>query len=117
MSKQEAGTAPPRTHLFTCACGSPDHQFVVRLEENMKVTAEGEHYRYSEFSLNIRLTPLAGFFRRVRSAFLYVFNFKTGYWASFENVLLDEDEAERLHELLTTYRRDRTNTVSEGEGW
>jgi hypothetical protein len=73
--------------LFVCACGDPEHQFIVSQFPN-----EAEVYIF------IHLDNLT-FWQRLKYAVMYIFGKKSKYGA-FGEIILNKEEKNRLISVL-----------------
>ncbi len=82
------GTAPPGVHMFQCACMSPAHILHINTDPDDP-----------EIIVSIHLAKLS-LFMRLLIGVRYICGFKTGYWGTFEDIVLPLSETKRLHDLL-----------------
>jgi hypothetical protein len=83
-----------RHELFICDCGDVEHQFILASSDS--VNEDDCLY------LHIKLNQNAGFFKRLKTAFLYLLGKKSIY-GDFDEVIINKATAEKLINSLSKF--------------
>jgi hypothetical protein len=76
-------------NLFICNCGSVEHQFIVRLDDE---------WDFVYVSIHLSPHPLH---KRLINAIKYIFGHRSKY-GDFDEIILNEDDTKKLVNLLST---------------
>lgn len=84
-----------QSELFLCQCNSPEHQLIFSYfpdEQNVYVT--------------VHLTPIHGFWKRLKSAVWYLFGHRSIY-GHFDEFILKPQDTERLQSVVNFLKNSK----------
>lgn len=89
--------------LFICECGDPEHQLIMRTDND-----------WDFVFCSVHLKP-RGFFKRVWSALKYICGHRSIYW-DFSEFIFDVNDADRLQFVVDHLRKFQRKREEDDKG-
>jgi hypothetical protein len=88
---------------FTCECSNPEHAMLITFDPDICCPNDDVSERFPELVVSVQMSPYMGFFKRLKTAFKYVFNIKddTVHW---DCCAIREEDVNRFQKMIDMYR-------------
>ena len=90
--------------VIICQCNSAEHQIIFNYLET------DDPSDFDELSVEIHLTPVYGFFQRIRHAIKYVFGHRSRY-GDFDNVIIDPKDCDRIVAYFEKLKKNHNDVI------
>lgn len=90
--------------VIICQCNSAEHQIIFTYIDSDDPTD------FDELAVEVHLTPIHGFFQRIRHAIKYVFGYRSRF-GDFDNIVVDAKDCDRMIKYFERLKKNHNDVV------